>query len=163
MRRRGGGLGRRMVAADGKRMPTPVKLQDESGNHGKCDEDGADYQHGSRPGGRSLLLRVRSGFLWRGRRGFFRSVRLGGKRLSVETSLDAIECVPAPGIVAETLLRDFGEGLRKRFRDDGILIGCGVPGGRVLGERFDEGDAERPDVRSGGDGLCSAFRGVVDG
>ena len=69
---------------------------------------------------------------------------------------------PAGGGIAEDgMARDIEEGLRKSFGDGGIGLAAGWGNGGALRERFDESDAERPDVGGGGERGGSEFWRVI--
>ena len=80
-----------------------------------------------------------------------------------KTGLDVGEGAPARGIGAQTFSRNGSEGLWNGLRYRRLPIGRSVPNRRVLGQGFDHGDAQRPDVRRRGERPGGSFRCVIDG
>ena len=101
------------------------KHRDHCGNECRPAKPG---RYGSRFVGVTGLVRQRSG-------------RFG------PSLVDIVERAAERWVNLETALRKSGKGLRDRFWHNRFSICCSIPYGWLLGQRFDQGDAERPDVR----------------
>ena len=80
----------------------------------------------------------------------------------IETRGDFWNGPAAPGIAAERVTRDIEKRLGKDIRDDRVSLASRLQCGYVLRKRFDQSQAQRPDVRGRGERRSCGFRSVVN-
>lgn len=117
--------------------------------------DGGNGREGNgqgRNGGRRRSLSRRRG----------RLSRSGCRRGRVETCADVGSGPTAFRVADESVTRDLKERLRKRIRHKRIGLTIRRQSGRALRERFDKGDAERPDVGGGRERRSGGLGSVVN-
>lgn len=140
-----------------------VRSREEKDDRCKASNDGGSDDDQATFGRRGFAVVVRPRSHFRGGRSRGRGLRLRDGGGGIEKRFDIAQGKPGARIVTQATARDLGKGPGQESGNSGIAVTRSIPKRRALGERFNQGDTERPDVCNWMDGAGGGFGGVVDG